>query len=68
MEIKDDLLYLMSRKDNKFDDTVYFRLNKAFDKLDKIFQKIKIECGIKNNATIDEIYKKFDVDVLNQFQ
>jgi len=68
MEIKDDLLYLMSRKDNKFDDTVYFRLNKAFDKLDKIFQKLKIECGIKNNATIDEIYEKFDVDVLNQFQ
>jgi len=65
MEVKKDLLYLMSKKDKKFDQTIFYRLNNGFERLNKTFNLIKEDCGINNNASIDQIYKKINIKALN---
>ena len=64
MEIQDDFLYLLSKENSRFDDTKFFRLNKAFKKLNETFREIKNKCGLPDDCSIDEIYEKFDPEFL----
>ena len=68
MLIKDDIIYLMSKEKNtKFDNENFFRLDKAFVKLNTMFNEVKSECGIADSASIDEISKKLDTEAFAQY-
>ena len=65
MLIKDDIIYLMSKENKNSDKKIFFRLDKAFIKLNSIFDKAKKESAIADNASIGEIYEKLDALYLN---
>ena len=64
MDIQGDFLYLMSRENSQFNETNFFRLNKAFEKLNQIFKEQKIKSGLTDDSSIEEIYEKFDINFM----
>ena len=57
MLIKDDIIYLMAKEHKIKDNKIFFRLNQAFIKLNTLFDKVKKDSNIPDNASIDEIYE-----------
>ena len=47
-----------------FNETNFFRLNKAFEKLNQIFKELKNKSGLTDNSSIEEIYEKFDINLM----
>ena len=64
MSIQGDFLYLMSKENSQFNETNFFRLNKAFEKLNQIFKELKNKSGLTDNSSIEEIYEKFDINLM----
>jgi len=64
MLIKDDIIYLMAKEHKIKDNKKFFRLNQAFIKLNTLFDKVKKDSNISDNASIDEIYENLLGDSL----
>ena len=64
ISIQGDFLFLMSKENSQFNETNFFRLNKAFEKLNQIFKELKNKSGLTDDSSIEEIYEKFDINLM----